>query len=135
TGDCGYFDSDGYLFLTGRGAETINRGGEKISPREVDEVFSSHPWVADVLAFAIPNDHLGEEVAIAIVPRADGAVTAPGLQRFAAARLPFHKIPRHYFFVDALPIGPTGKRSRQLLRDRLPALLRPGALPPLPPGT
>ena len=122
TGDCGYLDSDGYLFLTGRISDIINRGGEKISPAEVDGVFGAHPWVAQALTFAIPDDHLGEDVAIAIVPKDSGAVTSAELQRYAARRLAFHKIPRHYFFVDKIPLGATGKSSRQLMRDQLPEL-------------
>jgi acyl-CoA synthetase (AMP-forming)/AMP-acid ligase II/thioesterase domain-containing protein len=135
TGDCGYLDSDGYLFLTGRISDIINRGGEKISPAEVDGVFGAHPWVAQALTFAIPDDHLGEELAIAIVPQDDGAVTAAELQRYAAVRLAFHKIPRHYFFVDKIPLGATGKSSRQLLRDLWPKLQQPATPPHVAPRT
>lgn len=129
TGDCGHFDEDGFLYLTGRIREFINRGGEKICPAEVDEVLQRHPRVAQALTFPIPDSRLGEEVAVALVAGEPGAVTAVEMQRFAAARLAFHKIPRHFFFLDEIPVGDTGKPSRQGMRDRLPLLT-----PPPPPA-
>ena len=119
TGDCGYLDEDGFLFLTGRVREFINRGGEKVSPSEVDGVFSGHPDVAQAVTFAIHDDRLGEEVATAIVPRHAGALTVKQLTRFAATRLAFHKIPRRIYFVAAIPAGRTGKPDRTALQARL----------------
>ena len=112
TGDLGRLDSDGYLTITGRLKEIINRGGEKVSPREVDETLLDHPGVAQAVAFALPHATLGEEVAAAVVPREPGAVDARALREFAAARLAAFKVPRRVVLVDEIPKGPTGKVQR-----------------------
>ncbi|MEX2300127.1 MAG: acyl--CoA ligase [Bryobacterales bacterium] len=112
TGDQGFLDEDGYLRLTGRLKEIINRGGEKISPREVDEVLLDHPAVAQVVTFALPHEKLGEEVAAAIVLVGDQAPTARELREFAAQRLADFKVPRKFVFVEEIPKGPTGKLQR-----------------------
>ena len=93
TGDQGYLDNDGYLFITGRLKEIINRGGEKIAPREVEDVILHHPAVAEAIAFAMPHETLGEDVAVAVVLRENAAVTERELQRFVAAHLAEFKIP------------------------------------------
>jgi oxalate---CoA ligase len=119
TGDQGYLDEDGYLFLTGRLKEIINRGGEKISPLEIDEVLLRHPAVAQAVAFAMPHDRLGEEVAAAVV-LADGAeATERDLRDFAASRLADFKVPRKVVFLQEIPKGPTGKLQRIGLAARL----------------
>src|SRR5207253_1594255 len=115
TGDRGYLDEDGFLFLTGRVSEFINRGGEKVAPGEIDDVFSGHPDVAQAVTFATHDHRLGEEIATAIIPRHAGAVTAQQLTRFAATRLAFHKIPRRIFLVSEIPVGRTGKADRAAL--------------------
>jgi acyl-CoA synthetase (AMP-forming)/AMP-acid ligase II len=112
TGDQGFLDDEGYLRLTGRLKELINRGGEKISPLEVEGVLLDHPMVAQAIAFATSHPMLGEEVAAAVVLR-DGA--HPGeheLREFVAARLAQFKVPRKVVFLDAIPKGPTGKPQR-----------------------
>jgi len=112
TGDQGYLDAAGYLRLTGRLKEMINRGGEKISPLEVETTLMSHPLVAQAVAFAIADPMLGEEVAAAVVLR-DGA--NPGeheLREFVSARIAHFKVPRKIVFLDAIPKGPTGKPQR-----------------------
>lgn len=119
TGDQGYLDEDGYLFLTGRLKELINRGGEKVSPIEVDEVLMAHPGVAQALTFALPHPTLGEDVAAAVVVRSPGSPTAEQLRDFAAARLPYFKVPRRIVLVDAIPKGATGKPQRIGLAERL----------------
>ena len=112
TGDQGVMDRDGYVKVTGRLKEIINRGGEKIAPLEVDEILLDHAAVAQVCTFAVPHDKLGEEVAAAVV-LADGAdVSARDLRRFAAERLADFKTPRRIVFVDEIPKGPTGKIQR-----------------------
>ena len=112
TGDQGVMDGDGYVKVTGRLKEIINRGGEKIAPLEVDEILLDHAAVAQVCTFAVPHDKLGEEVAAAVV-LADGAdVSARDLRRFAAERLAGFKTPRRIVFVDEIPKGPTGKIQR-----------------------
>ncbi len=119
TGDQGVMDADGYLRITGRLKEIINRGGEKISPREVDEVLLDHPAVAQAVTFAIPHDKLGEEVGAAIV-LADGAEPDErAIRDFAAARLADFKVPRRIVFLDEIPKGPTGKLTRIGLAEKL----------------
>ena len=119
TGDQGRLEEDGYLFLTGRLKETINRGGEKIAPREVDEVLSQHPAVAQVITFAVPHPTLGEEVAAAVVLKEQARITASDIREFAAARLSDHKVPKQVLIVDEIPKGPTGKLQRIGLAEKL----------------
>ncbi|HEU5228866.1 MAG TPA: AMP-binding protein [Ktedonobacteraceae bacterium] len=119
TGDQGYLDSSGYLFITGRIKELINRGGEKISPREVDEVLLEHPAIAQAVTFGIPDRRLGEEIAAAVVFHADGQATEKELRTFVAQRLALFKVPRYIVIVDAIPKGPTGKVQRLSLAKLL----------------
>ena len=102
----------GYLTLTGRLKEIINRGGEKVSPREVDEVLMDHPAVAQVVTFAMPHDMLGEEVAAAVVLRAGHSLTERELRDFAASKLADFKVPRKILFLSEIPKGATGKLQR-----------------------
>jgi acyl carrier protein len=118
TGDQGYMDEDGYFFITGRIKELINRGGEKISPREVDEVLLEHPKVAQAVTFAMQDPSLGEEVAAAVI-LTDPEVTEQELRRFAAGRLAHFKVPSRIVIVQEIPKGPTGKLQRIGLAERL----------------
>ncbi len=119
TGDEGYLDDDGYLFLTGRLKEQINRGGEKVSPLEVDEALLRHESVAQAVTFAVPHPKLGEEVAAAVVA-VDGAdVDERELRRFLSRSLAAFKVPRRILVLDELPKGPTGKLQRIGLAERL----------------
>jgi acyl-CoA synthetase (AMP-forming)/AMP-acid ligase II len=99
----------------GRLKEIINRGGEKISPREVDEVLMDHPSVDQAVAFALPHEMLGEEIAAAVVLKEAATATAGELRRFAAERLADFKVPRRFVFVDDIPKGATGKLQRNAL--------------------
>ena len=119
TGDEGRLDTDGYLILTGRLKEIINRGGEKISPREIDEVLLEHPAVASAVAFAIPHKWLGEAVGAAIVLKEGGSADAGQLRRHVSERLAQFKVPEQILFVSEIPKGPTGKLQRIGLADRL----------------
>jgi len=119
TGDQGYLDEDGYLFLTGRLKEIINRGGEKISPQEVDDVLIDHPAVAQVVTFAVPHPTLGEDVASAIVLHESASATEREILEFVAKRLADFKVPRQIFIVDEIPQGPTGKLRRVDLAEKL----------------
>jgi len=110
TGDQGYLDEAGYLRLTGRLKEMINRGGEKITPVEIEVALLDHPAVAQAVAFAMPHPMLGEEVAAAIVLRQQAGEQE--LREFVAARLAQFKVPRKIVFLDAIPKGPTGKLQR-----------------------
>jgi oxalate---CoA ligase len=112
TGDQGHLDADGYLFLTGRLKEQINRGGEKVSPIEIDDALMAHPAVAQALAFGMPHPTLGEEVAAAAVFRTGAAVTERELRDFVAERLAYFKVPRRIVLLDAIPMGATGKLQR-----------------------
>ena len=119
TGDQGKTDSDGYFYITGRLKEIINRGGEKISPREVDEVLLDHPAVAQALTFAMPHPKLGEEVAAAIVLREGETVDERTLRAFVGERLADFKVPRKILFLEEIPKGATGKLQRIGLAEKL----------------
>jgi len=112
-------DEDGYLFLTGRSKEIINRGGEKLSPREIDEAILEHPAVAQAVTFAVAHPTLGQEVAAAVVLRPAHSVSAPEIREFLAARLAEFKIPRQVVFREELPKGSTGKIRRIGMAERL----------------
>ncbi len=112
TGDQGCLDAAGYLRLTGRLKEIINRGGEKVAPLEVDTVLMDHPAVQQVVTFGMPHSKLGEEVAAAVVLRDGHALDEHKLRDFAAERLAPFKVPRRIVFVEEIPKGPTGKLQR-----------------------
>ncbi len=103
---------EGYLTLTGRLKEQINRGGEKISPREIDEVLLDHPAVAQAVTFGVADPRLGEAVAAAVVAAPQSTPAERDLRQFVAQRLAVHKVPRRVVVVDRLPIGPSGKLKR-----------------------
>ena len=121
TGDLGTLDEDGRLNLTGRKKEIINRGGEKISPMEVEEVLLSYPGVMTAVVFALPHEKLGEEVAAAVVCAAEDGneIGESRIREHAAARLAPFKVPRVIVFLDELPKGATGKVQRIGLAKRL----------------
>jgi acyl-CoA synthetase (AMP-forming)/AMP-acid ligase II len=119
TGDQGTLDEAGYLRLTGRLKEIINRGGEKVSPLEVDEILMDHPAVAQVVTFAMPHSKLGEEVAAAVVLREGATLDEPTLRDFAAQRLAQFKVPRRIVFLPEIPKGATGKLQRIGLAEKL----------------
>jgi len=119
TGDQGALDADGYLSITGRLKEIINRGGEKISPREVDEVLMDHPAVAQVVTFGMPHEKLGEEVAAVVVPRKGGQAPEREIRDFASEKLADYKVPKKILFMDELPKGATGKLQRIGLAQKL----------------
>lgn len=119
TGDEGFLDDDGYLFLTGRLKEIINRGGEKVAPREIDDVLLAHDAVRQAVAFAIPDPKLGEEIGAAVVRREGASVSERDLLAFAAERLADFKLPRRIVFIEQIPKGPTGKLQRIGLAKRL----------------
>ncbi len=119
TGDQGVMDADGYLTITGRLKEIINRGGEKVSPLEVDAVLMGHPAVRQVVTFAMPHEKLGEEVAAAIVLREDTQADEREMRDFCSARLADFKVPRTVVFLEEIPKGPTGKMQRIGLAEKL----------------
>ena len=110
TGDQGYLDADGYLHLVARIKELINRGGEKISPRDIDEVLLTHPAVAEAVCFGVPHGTWGEEVAAAVVLR--DAASEADLLAYCRERLADYKRPKQIHITDAIPRTATGKIQR-----------------------
>jgi len=119
TGDQGALDAEGYLTLTGRLKEIINRGGEKISPLEVDGILMDHPAVQQVVTFAVPHDKLGEDVAAAVVLREGMQTDEAAIRAFAATRLAAFKVPRRIVILPEIPKGATGKLQRIGLAQKL----------------
>ncbi len=119
TGDQGVMDADGFLKITGRLKEIINRGGEKVAPMEVDEALMDHPAVLQAVTFAVPHDKLGEEVAAAIVLREGQNTSERELQDFANRKLAAFKVPRRIVIVAEIPKGATGKLQRIGLAQKL----------------
>lgn len=119
TGDQGMMDAEGYISITGRLKEIINRGGEKISPREVDEVLMDHLAIQQVVTFAVPHARLGEDVAAAVVLREGAKLTEKEVREFAARRLAEFKVPRKVLFLPEIPKGATGKLQRIGLAAKL----------------
>jgi acyl carrier protein len=124
TGDLGLFDKDGYLRITGRIKEIINRGGEKVAPREVEEVLLRHPAVAQAVTFSVPHATLGEDIATAVVLVAGSSVTEQELREMALNQLANYKVPSQVVVVDEIPKGATGKLQRIGLADQLMGRLR-----------
>jgi acyl-CoA synthetase (AMP-forming)/AMP-acid ligase II len=126
TGDLGYLDRDGYLSLTGRTKEIINRGGEKISPADIDTVLQSHPSVQDALAFGVPDEKYGEEIDAAIILRPGLTATEDQPKVYLQNRLSVFETPKRFYFVDDFPRTPKGTGDRRQLAatltgDRPPA--------------
>jgi acyl-CoA synthetase (AMP-forming)/AMP-acid ligase II len=119
TGDQGALDDEGYLSLTGRLKEIINRGGEKISPLEVDGVLMDHPCVQQVVTFAMPHAKLGEDVAAAVVLREGMAADEAAIRAFCTTRLAAFKVPRRIVILAEIPKGATGKLQRIGLAEKL----------------
>lgn len=121
TGDLGYFDEDGYLYLTGRIKEIINSGGEKISPVEIDSILERHPDIAEAATFGLPHPTLGEVVVAAIVAAPGTAPDPAEIKQHVQAHVAGLKVPRKLFFVPALPRTNVGK----IQRGKLPEMVTP----------
>jgi acyl-CoA synthetase (AMP-forming)/AMP-acid ligase II len=119
TGDQGMLDADGYLQLTGRLKELIKRGGEQVSPLEVDGILSEHPAVAQVVTFGMPHEKLGEDVAAAVVLKEGQSVGEKELRDFVAGKLADFKVPKKILFLPEIPKGATGKLQRIGLAAKL----------------
>ncbi len=115
TGDLGYFDEDGFLFIVGRIKELIIRGGYNVYPLEIEDALHAHPAVAEAAVIGIPDDRLGEEVKAVVVLRPGTELTAPELIAFCKERVAAYKYPRVVEFRDALPKNALGK----ILKDEL----------------
>ena len=123
TGDLGHLDASGRLFISGRLKEIVNRGGEKVSPREVDDALLEHPGVAQAAVFGLPHPSLGEDLVAAVVRRADSVVDEAALRAFLFTRLAGFKVPSQIVFVQGIPTGATGKVQRGSLHQALGASL------------
>jgi oxalate---CoA ligase len=119
TGDQGVMDAEGYISITGRLKEIINRGGEKVSPREVDEILMDHPAVAQVVCFGMPHPKLGEEVAACVVLREGQQASERDLQAYVGSRAAEFKVPKKILFMEEIPKGATGKLQRIGLAAKL----------------
>jgi len=119
TGDLGYIDEMGYLFVTGRLKEIINRGGEKISPREIDEVLLDYPDITQAVAFAVQHPSLGEDLAAAVVLQENSQASTQIIRDFLFEKLPGFKVPSQILILDEIPKGPTGKVQRIGLAKKL----------------
>ena len=119
TGDQGAFDEDGFLYLTGRLKEIINRGGEKISPLEVDSILLDHPEIKQVVTFAVPHPKLGEEVAAAVVLSEGSQSDEKDIRGFAKEKMADFKVPRQIVILNEIPKGATGKMQRIGMAEKL----------------
>ena len=117
TGDIGRIDSDGYLFFVGRKAEYMRRRGENISSWELEKVFHEHPQVKDVCVHAVPSEISEDDVKVTVVLRDGATVTEEQLFRWSVDHLPYYAVPRYFEFLDELPLSPTGRATKHLLRD------------------
>lgn len=123
TGDTGYIDKDGYLFVDGRLKDVIIRGGENIAAANVEAAIKEHPAVAEVAVIGLPDEEFGEVVGAVIVPRDGTQLTSTALERFAAEKLAYFEVPSRWWFRrDPLPTNATGKVVKQSLRDTWPAV-------------
>jgi acyl-CoA synthetase (AMP-forming)/AMP-acid ligase II len=109
TGDLGYLDADGYLYIVGRAKEVIIRGGNNVYATDVEAVLTEHPAVQDAAVIGIPHDVLGEDIAAFAVLRPGTTLTADDLQTFCRERLADYKVPRRITFLPELPRNATGK--------------------------
>jgi long-chain acyl-CoA synthetase len=118
TGDLAYRDEDGYIYLAGRARDIIKRGGELISPEEVEQVLTSHPQVEEAAVIGVPDTHWGERVRAIVVPKRGERVTEEELIEFCRQRLASFKKPESVVFVDQLPRNPLGKVLKRVLREQ-----------------
>lgn len=119
TGDEGLFDEDGYLKITGRLKEIINRGGEKISPKEIDEILLEHKSIQQAVAFSVPHEKLGEDLYAAVIIKEKEDINENQIKEYCKQRLTQFKIPRKILIVDEIPKGATGKLQRIGLHEKL----------------
>lgn len=123
TGDQGFLDQDGYLFITGRLKEMINRGGENVAPREIDEALLKHEEIKQAVGFAIPHPSLGEDIGVAVILEENSSLDEKAIRDFARNLLPDFKVPSRVLVLKDIPKGPTGKLQRIGLAEKLKDLL------------
>lgn len=122
TGDMGYLDEDNYLFVTGRIKELINRGGEKVSPYEVEDALLRHPSVVNAAVFPVPSDRFGEDVAAMVVLKSGTELSLVQLRNFLQGKMSHFKMPTKLYSVKEIPVGPAGKIQRKRLYEQLEQL-------------
>jgi long-chain acyl-CoA synthetase len=118
TGDMGYMDEKGYVYISGRIKEMINRGGENIYPREIEIPLEKHPKIAEVAVVGIPDAALGERVRACIVLKEPGSMTAEEVRGYLQDKIAKYKLPEVVDFMDRFPRNPTGKVLKQELKKR-----------------
>ncbi|KKA29301.1 hypothetical protein TD95_005469, partial [Thielaviopsis punctulata] len=119
TGDQGKMDEDGYVIITGRIKELINKGGEKISPIELDNVLARHPAVSEAVSFAIPDDMYGQDIGVAIVVKSGQSVTPEEVKKWVSERLAKFKTPKKIYFTEIMPKTATGKIQRRIVAEEM----------------
>jgi long-chain acyl-CoA synthetase len=125
SGDVGYMDDDGYVFIVDRTKDMINTAGFKIWPREVEEVLYEHPSVAECAVVGVPDPAMGEVAVAVVVPRQGQSAAADVLDVYCRERLATYKMPRQFMLLEALPKSPTGKILKRILREQLAASPEP----------
>jgi len=124
SGDLGTMEADGYLRITGRRKEMIIRGGENIYPREIEDFLFSHPKIAEVAVFGVPDERLGEQVAAWIQLHSGQSATADEIRAFCKEKIAYFKIPKYIRFVDEFPMTVTGKLQKFKMRETMQDLLQ-----------
>ncbi|KAL6415450.1 hypothetical protein AUP68_02009 [Ilyonectria robusta] len=119
TGDQGKKDEDGYIIITGRIKELINKGGEKISPIELDNVLTRHPKISEAVSFAIPDEVYGQDIGVAVVLKKDEQLTASELKDWMEERSAKFKVPKKVYFTDIMPKTATGKIQRRIVAETM----------------
>jgi acyl-CoA synthetase (AMP-forming)/AMP-acid ligase II len=119
TGDQGFQDAEGYVIITGRIKELINKGGEKISPIELDNVIAQHPAVSEAVSFAIEDEMYGQDVGLAIVVKDGQTLSVGELKSWLTDRVAKFKMPKKIFFTDIMPKTATGKIQRRLVAEAM----------------
>ncbi|KAK3942238.1 putative peroxisomal-coenzyme A synthetase [Diplogelasinospora grovesii] len=119
TGDQGKKDEDGFVIITGRIKELINKGGEKISPIELDNVLTRHPAVSEAVSFAIPDEMYGQEIGVAVVLKPDQRLAKDDLKKWVGEKLAKFKVPKNIYFTDVMPKTATGKIQRRIVAETM----------------
>jgi acyl-CoA synthetase (AMP-forming)/AMP-acid ligase II len=117
TGDLGYRDEDGYLWVVGRKREMIKSGAHRVSPREIEEVLLEHPDVEEAAVIGLPDEYLGETIEAYVTVRPASSPTAEGIRTFCQGRLVPHKMPHHVHIRGSLPRNMSGKLDKRALRE------------------
>jgi acyl-CoA synthetase (AMP-forming)/AMP-acid ligase II len=125
SGDLGYLDEDGFLYLVGRKKDLIVRGGHNVYPTDIEAVILEHPGVQEAAVVGVPHDVLGEDIAAFVVAKPNATVGGDELKDFCASHLADYKRPRHVSFVDSLPRNATGKVMKHRLSEGTTAAPRP----------